>query len=120
MKMSTIHIFRGPEQTSICTVDEVKRTETMFERMRGLLGSAVLTPNTGLWISSCNSIHSFFMGFSIDVLYLDKNNTILRVIEDMPPWSINACWPARSVIELRQGQVAVLGIQPGDSVQCIL
>ena len=120
MKMSTIHIFRGPEQTSICTVGQVERTETMLERLRGLLGSAVLKPNTGLWIISCNSIHSFFMSFSIDVLYLDKNNTVLRVIEDMPPWRINACWPARSVIELRQGQVAVLGIQPGDTVNCIL
>tara|TARA_B100000780_G_scaffold32093_1_gene20267 strand:+ start:5900 stop:6262 length:363 start_codon:yes stop_codon:yes gene_type:complete len=120
MKMSAIHIFRGPEQTSICTVDQVERTETMFERMRGLLGAAVLKPNTGLWISSCNSIHSFFMSFSIDVLYLDKNNTVLHIIEDMPPWRVNACWPARSVIELRQGQVTVLGIQPGDNVNCIL
>ena len=120
MRMSTIHIYRGPEQTSVCTVDQVQRTETMFERMRGLLGSAVLKPNTGLWISSCNSIHSFFMSFSIDVLYLDKNNTVVRVIEDMQPWRVNACWPARSVIEFRQGQVAALGIQTGDTVNCII
>lgn len=120
MRMSTIHIYRGPEQTSVCTVDQVQRTETMFERIRGLLGSAVLKPNTGLWISSCNSIHSFFMSFSIDVLYLDKNNTVVRVIEDMQPWRVNACWPARSVIEFRQGQVAALGIQTGDTVNCII
>ena len=118
--MSTIHIYRGTEQTSVCSVDQVQRTETIFERMRGLLGAAVLKPNTGLWISSCNSIHSFFMSFSIDVLYLDKNNTVVRVIEDMQPWRVNACWPARSVIELRQGQVAALGIQTGDTVNCII
>lgn len=120
MRTSTIQVYRGPEQMSVCTVDQVQRTETMFERMRGLLGAAVLKPNTGLWISSCNSIHSFFMSFSIDVLYLDKNNTVVRVIEDMQPWRVNACWPARSVIELRQGQVAALGIQTGDNVNCII
>ena len=119
MKISTIQIVRGSEQRLVCSIDKVERTEAMFERMRGLLGAAGLSPNTGLWINSCNSIHSFFMAFSIDVVYLDKNNTVLRIIEDMRPWRVNACWSARSVIELGQGQVDLLGIQPGDNVNCL-
>lgn len=119
MKISAIQIFRGAEQRVVCSIDKVKRTESIFERMRGLLGTAGLGPNTGLWINSCNSIHSFFMAFSIDVVYLDKNNMVLRIIENMPPWRCNACWSARSVIELGQGQVNLLGIQLGDNVNCL-
>jgi uncharacterized membrane protein (UPF0127 family) len=119
MKTSAIQIFRGPEQKLVCSVDQVERTETIFERMRGLLGATGLAPNRGLWINSCNSIHSFFMAFSIDVVYLDKNNTVLRIIKDMRPWRVNACWSAQSVIELGQGQVDLLGIQPGDNVNCL-
>ncbi len=119
MKTSAIQIFRGSEQILICSVARMQRTETMLERMRGLLGADALAPNTGLWINSCNSIHSFFMAFNIDVLYLDKNNNVLRVIKDMRPWRFNACWSARSVIELGQGQVDLLGIQLGDNVNCV-
>ena len=76
MMTSAIQIVRGPGQKLICTVAQTQRTETMFERMRGLLGADALSPDTGLWINSCNSVHSFFMSFTIDVLYLDKNNEL--------------------------------------------
>ena len=119
MMTSAIQIFRGPGQKLICTVAQTQRTETMFERMRGLLGADALLPDTGLWINSWNSVHSFFMSFTIDVLYLDKNNDVVRVIKDMRPWRVNACWSARSVIELGHGRVDVLGIQLGDNVNWV-
>ena len=120
MMTSSIQILRGPDQKLICTVAQTQRTETIFERMRGLLGIDALATDAGLWINSCNSVHSFFMAFNIDVLYLDKNNSVLRIIKGMRPWGINACWPARSVIELGHGQVDLLGIELGDNIKWVL
>lgn len=73
-------------------------------RSRGLLGRTSMEPGEGLWIVPCPMIHTFFMKFAIDVLFLDKQNNVVRVIEDLKPWRLSPwVWRARSVLELPSG-----------------
>jgi uncharacterized membrane protein (UPF0127 family) len=87
----------------------------MWSRMRGLLGRATLTADTGLWITPCPSIHMWFMRFAIDAVFLDDQRQVVRVFEDLRPWRIARGGKfAHSVLELPQGKAAFFNLRVGD------
>ncbi len=96
---------------------KVGKAETYQSRSRGLLGKAALELGEGLWIIPCPMIHTFFMKFSIDVLFLDKKLKVVRVIEDLKPWRVSP-WVLRahSVLELAGGSLAG-SVAPGDQME---
>ncbi|MGE8497160.1 MAG: DUF192 domain-containing protein [Pseudomonas sp.] len=114
MKAQVIHQATGRAPTPL----QLDRAATPWTRLRGLLGRSGLAPAHGLWISPCNSVHCCFMGFAIDVIYLDADQRILEIRHDLRPWRFSACWRARSVIELAAGECRRLHIEPGDSLTC--
>jgi uncharacterized membrane protein (UPF0127 family) len=69
-------------------------------RSKGLLGRARLAPGEGLWILPCEAVHTFFMQFPIDLVYLDRRNRIRKICHAVPPWRLSACLSAHSVLEL--------------------
>jgi uncharacterized membrane protein (UPF0127 family) len=73
-------------------------------RSRGLLGREQMGPQEGLWIVPCPMIHTFFMKFPIDVLFLDRGLVVVHVLEDLKPWRLSP-WVLRahSVLELAGG-----------------
>lgn len=79
----------------------------------GLLATRRLDDPCGLWIKSCNSIHTFWMRYPIDVLFLDKTGTVLRVVPQLKPWRMAACRRAHTTLELRAGLAATLGLRSG-------
>ena len=92
-------------------------------RGKGLLGRDAMGADEGLWITTptwfvpCPTIHTFFMKFSIDVVFLDAELRAVRVIEDMRPWRLSP-WvaSARSVLELAGG-VLRGGVSIGDRLE---
>ena len=60
--------------------------ENFCERARGLIGRACPPRGEGLLILKCNAIHTFFMSYPIDAAFLDKNDNIVKVISNIPPW----------------------------------
>ena len=68
--------------------NNVKVADDVISRMVGLLNRESLIEGESLLIEPCNSIHTFFMKFNIDVLFLDKNFKVVKVFRDMPPWRI--------------------------------
>ena len=73
-------------------------------RSKGLLGRASLDEDEGLWIVPCPMIHTFFMKFPIDVLFLDRGLRVVRVLEKMRPWRLYPwVFSAHSVLELKGG-----------------
>ena len=56
------------------------------ERMRGLIGTKRLPQGEGMLILRCNAIHTFFMSFPIDATFLDRDNRVVKVVRDIPPW----------------------------------
>lgn len=86
-----------------------------FSRMRGLLGKASLEKNEMLWIHRCNSIHSFFMKFPIDCVFLNRHQIVCSLRPNIRPWRIVfPIWGASSVVEMEAGAIKVLNIEIGD------
>ena len=86
-------------------------------RRKGLLGREGLESGEGLWIAPCESVHTFFMKFPIDLVYLDRKHTVKKVRSSVGPWRLSGCLTARSVVELPAGTIRATRTEPGDTVE---
>ena len=96
--------------------DAVDVADTSEKRRVGLLKHERLNPGDGLWIVPCESVHTFFMKFPIDLVYIDKKRKVRKVRNTMLPWRLSACLSAHSILELPAGTVERTGTQPGDEL----
>jgi len=90
--------------------------ETMFARLRGLLGRSGLSSGEGMLLRPAASIHTAFMRFPIDAVFLDRESRVLKVAAELPPWRAAACRGSRTVLELPAGEAARQGLRPGVSL----
>ncbi|MGH9657077.1 MAG: DUF192 domain-containing protein [Bryobacteraceae bacterium] len=97
--------------------DAADVADTSEKRRRGLLKHTGLKPGEGLWISPCESVHSFFMKFAIDVVYLDRKKRVKKTRSAMVPWRMSACLTAHSVLELPVGTIESTGTRAGDQLE---
>jgi hypothetical protein len=94
----------------------VNVADTPGTRRVGLLKHSSLPKGEGLWIVPCESVHTFFMKFPIDLVYLDRRHKVRKVRSAVPPWRLSACLPAHSVLELPAGTALETQTQPGDEL----
>jgi hypothetical protein len=97
----------------------VEVADTSAKRRTGLLKQKQLDAGEGLWIVPCESVHTFFMKFPIDLVYLDKRRKVRKVRNAVPPWRISACLRAYSVLELPAGTAAQSGTKAGDELEIL-
>jgi uncharacterized membrane protein (UPF0127 family) len=97
--------------------DAVELADTSETRRVGLLKHTRLEPGSGLWIVPCESVHTFFMKFPIDLVYLDKQRKVRKVRHAVPAWRLSACLTAHSILELPAGTAAKSGTLPGDELE---
>ena len=110
--MKVINRSRGGD-----VANNVKVAKGLRERCIGLIGKQRLQPGEGLFIIGCSSIHTFFMRFPIDVIFLDDHNRIVKLVENLRPYRIFiGPLSARSVLELPLGTIQRLGIHIGDEL----
>ena len=81
-------------------------------RRRGLLGRDGLD-DEALVIAPCNLVHTFFMRFPIDTVFVDRQGTVVRIQHDVQPWWVAGAWRAFATIELAAGQAKKAGISQG-------
>jgi hypothetical protein len=96
---------------------DVELAVTRAERRRGLLGRDRLDLSAALVISPCWSIHTAFMRFSIDVVFVDRTGRAVRIVRELPPWRIAVAPRAHAVIELPAGCLTTHDIQIGDELR---
>jgi uncharacterized membrane protein (UPF0127 family) len=96
--------------------DAVEVADTSEKRRVGLLKHTRLEPGSGLWILPCESVHTFFMKFPIDLVYLDKRRKVRKVRHAVPAWRLSACLTAHSILELPAGTAEKSGTLPGDEL----
>jgi len=94
---------------------QLNLTENALERMRGLFGINIDTVD-GLWIKPCNSVHTIAMKYSIDLVYLDKQQRIIKIVNAMPAWRLSMALSAHSVIELKKGLAIELDLEVGQAL----
>ena len=113
--MQTVQIFNVTRR--VVVTQQAKLATSLGQRMKGLLGRSGLSANEALVLKPCSSIHTFFMRFAIDVLFLDKNMHIIKLIQHMPPNRLTPLvWASLMAIELPAGKVSQTNTQLGDII----
>ena len=90
--------------------------DRMLPRMKGLLGKRELAEGEGLLIRPAPSIHTFFMRFPIDALFVSRDGEVLKIAANVRPWRIRSCKRASAVLELAAGEAQRRGIAVGDRI----
>ncbi|MFP5518545.1 MAG: DUF192 domain-containing protein [Bdellovibrionia bacterium] len=98
-------------------VSDLKIAKTFRDRGVGLLGQSSLPTGQGLWIHHCNSIHTFFMKFTIDCVFVNRSLKVVALNTAVRPWRlILPKWNASSVFELPAGKIREMNIELGDQL----
>jgi uncharacterized membrane protein (UPF0127 family) len=85
-----------------------------LQRLRGLLGRRSLPEAEGILLRPAGSIHTYFMRFPIDVVFLDRDLVVVGIEPELAPWRMAGRRGAKSVVELAAGQCERRGIAVGD------
>ena len=97
--------------------DDVKLADNFFSRSIGLLSKKSLSEGEGMVIKPCCSIHTFFMRFEIDVLFVNKQNEVIALYENVKPWRILPIHPtSHYVIELKASTILAKNITKHDLI----
>ena len=113
MKFRVRNVTRG---TSIG--EAIETAESSAERRTGLLKHEKLDEGAGLWIVPCEAVHTFFMKFAIDLIYLDRKHRVRGLVREVRPWRFSICLPAHSVLELPTGTIDRTNTQKAMSWSC--
>ena len=105
-------LIKRPDGTIAC--DRCVVADTALARMRGLLGRDGLGPGEGMLIRPTNSVHMFFMRFAIDVVFVDRELAVRKIVERLRPWRMAGCRGARAALELPAGTAGRCGITVGE------
>lgn len=110
--MSEIVVVRKEDGTVVCARCVV--ADSIWLRMKGLLGRASLPEEEGILLEPAGSIHMFFMRFAIDAVFLDRDLNVLKVAAGLKPWRMSSKRGSKIVLELPAGQCARAGVREGD------
>ena len=95
-------------------VHRCELADGFFSRFRGLLGRSGLQPGEGLLLSPSSSVHTMFMRFPIDVVFLDRGMEVVGVSADVRPWRLAGRRGARHVLELAAGEAQARELRTGE------
>ncbi|MGA2389945.1 MAG: DUF192 domain-containing protein [Candidatus Sulfotelmatobacter sp.] len=110
--------FNQTRQRYLAT--ELAVAQTHWSRLRGLLGVSEddFRNGRGLWIQPCRGVHTLAMRFPIDVIYLDREFTVVHLEPNLQPWRFSPVrLQAASVLELPRNTVAHTETARGDRIQ---
>lgn len=110
--------FNRTRQAFLATALTV--ADTHWTRLRGLLGlgEGDFRNGSGLWIVPCHGVHTLGMGFPIDVLYLDREMTVIHIEGELRPWRFAPVRRhATSVLELPIRTAAETRTAVGDKIE---
>jgi uncharacterized membrane protein (UPF0127 family) len=106
-------------KTNTVLAQNVKVADSFWDRTMGLMFKKDLTGMDGLLLNPCNSIHTSFMRFSLDAIFLDKENKIVKIIRDMKPWRMTRMYfRANKVLEMKAGTFPI-EINEGEQLEVI-
>jgi uncharacterized protein len=112
------HAYNRTRQA--CLATELAVADTHWTRLRGLLGRSPddFRNGSGLWIVPCHGVHTLGMGFPIDVLYLDRDMTVIHIQPELRPWRFAPVRRrANSVLELPSQTAAETRTTIGDTIE---
>ena len=108
---AAINVARG-----VALATELEIATSFAARSKGLLGRRGLRADTGMLIDPCPSVHTWFMLFPIDVVFLDKHNRVVGLKRNLKPFRMAWSWRGVKTLELPAGTIALTGTLLGDFV----
>ena len=111
MRVTTLRRDDGTIVCERCTLADRPLT-----RLRGLLGRDGLEAGEGLLLRPASSIHTFFMRFPIDAVFLDRGLVVVGISGGVSPWRTAARRGAKAVLELPAGESFRRGLAVGDQL----
>jgi uncharacterized membrane protein (UPF0127 family) len=112
------HVLNQTRHRSLAT--ELALADSHWTRLRGLLGTASSDFRNGraLWITPCRGVHTLAMAFALDVIYLDREQKVVHLEQDLPPWRFAPVrLQAASVLELPSQTIAQTQTAIGDKIE---
>lgn len=94
----------------VVLVEQLHEAKTFLQRFQGLQFARLLPPNTGLILKDCRSIHTMWMRFAIDAIFVDDGMTVLEIHRGIKPW--------RFVVPKAKGVAHVIEIASGWETEC--
>lgn len=107
-------VFNDTRGTVLC--ESVQVADSFWTRFRGLMCKASLEPGNGMLIDGDGSIHSAFMRFNFDAVFMNSDRIVVKLCGDIAPWRVRAAKGAKSVLELPSGEIEHRGVQVGDQL----
>jgi uncharacterized protein len=113
-------VYRLETDAGVVVADHVEVADSVLSRFRGLMFRDHLPEGHGLALRPCKSIHMFFMRFPLDVVFVDGDGRVVRVLDAIRPWRLSSVVRgAKAAIELPAGTAARTGVRPGTVVHMI-
>ena len=101
-------------RTSQVVAHDVELADTRESRRKGLLGRDGLDSRAALILRPCFSVHTAFMRFPIDVVFVDREGMVVKVVRNLVAWRIAGAWGAHAAIEFAAGTIAAGAVDVGD------
>jgi uncharacterized protein len=111
MKETTLMRADGAVVCERCSL-----ADSPVSRMRGLLGRDGLEQGEGILLRPASSIHTFFMRFTIDAVFLDRELAVVGIADSIAPWRTASRRGAKAVLELPAGESSRCGLAVGDKL----
>ncbi len=96
---------------------EVYVADSFLKRAKGLLGKSAISANNAMVIIPCNAIHTFFMRFNIDVIFISDENKIISLHKTVKPWKVLRQLSAKYVVELPDNTINNAGLKEGQLLE---
>jgi len=101
-------------RTGDAVAETVELADTRETRRRGLLGRKSFDASSAIILLPCFSVHTAFMKFAIDVVFIDRDGVVVHSVRNMTPWRTAGAWRAHAVVEFAAGAIAARDIRVGD------
>ena len=113
----TYSILRNSSGTNLALL---KKAANWWSKGIGLLGQRTLEPGHGIWLPGISSVHTVFMMFPIDIVFLGKDFKVLKIAKSVPPGALTVhCSGATHTIELRGGTLSDESLAIGDTCEIL-
>ncbi|MGQ9661695.1 MAG: DUF192 domain-containing protein [Kiritimatiellia bacterium] len=105
-------------RNGVTLVEAAELATGLRERLRGLLGRSFLPPGQALILYPCSAVHTFFMRFALDLVFLGRDMTVTRIAWNVPPFrAVFGGWRAVAVIEAQSGWLCGTDLCVGDRLE---
>ncbi len=100
--------------------EDVRLAEGIWSRFWGLMGRKALPEGAAILLRPSSSIHTAFMRFAIDVVFLDRSLRVVKVVPRMKPYRVTVAFGgAHSALELNAGAAARAQVETGDQLALV-